>query len=184
MKKNLLFLLVFILHHGTSLFAQQTAANDDKIQWYSWNEAMALNKTQPRKLLIDVYTDWCGWCKVMDKQTFPDAEITNYLNKNFYCIKLNAEMRDTIEFSGNKFAWVSPEQGGGRNGIHTLAYSLLDGNMSYPTIVYLTEKLERVSISPGYKKPEQLMPELKFTGEEFYKTKNFNDYMKSSEKGN
>jgi thioredoxin-related protein len=156
----------------------KTSANADKVTWYSWQEAIELNKKAPRKLLVDVYTDWCGWCKVMDKQTFPNDTIADYLNKNFYCIKLNAEMRDSIQFAGNAFIWMSPEQGGGRNGIHTLAYSLLDGQMSYPTIVYLSEKLERIVISPGYKKPEQLLPELKYTAEEIYKTKSWNDYMK------
>ena len=95
-------------------------------------------------------------------------------------MKLNAEMRDSIQFAGNTFIWMSPEKGGGRNGIHTLAYSLLDGQMSYPTIVYLSEKFERIVISPGYKKPAQLLPELRFTAEEIYKTKSWNDYMKGN----
>ena len=158
--------------------APKRPVNSDKITWYSWQQAVELNKTAPRKLLVDVYTDWCGWCKVMDKQTFPNDSIADYLNKNFYCVKLNAEMRDSIQFAGNTFIWMSPEQGGGRNGIHTLAYSLLDGQMSYPTIVYLSEKFERIVISPGYKKPEQLLPELRFTAEEIYKSKSWNDYMK------
>ena len=149
----------------------------EKITWYSWQQAIELNKTTPKKLLVDVYTDWCGWCKVMDRETFPNDTIADYLNKNFYCVKLNAEMRDSIQFAGNTFIWMSPEKGGGRNGIHTLAYSLLDGQMSYPTIVYLSEKFERIVISPGYKKPAQLLPELRFTAEEIYKTKSWNDYI-------
>ena len=152
----------------------------ETITWYSWQQAVELNKTTPKKLLVDVYTDWCGWCKVMDKETFPNDTIADYLNKNFYCVKLNAEMRDSIQFAGNTFIWMSPEKGGGRNGIHTLAYSLLDGQMSYPTIVYLSEKFERIVISPGYKKPAQLLPELRFTAEEIYKTKSWNDYMKGN----
>ena len=152
----------------------------EKITWYSWQQAIELNKTTPKKLLVDVYTDWCGWCKVMDRETFPNDTIADYLNKNFYCVKLNAEMRDSIQFAGNTFIWMSPEKGGGRNGIHTLAYSLLDGQMSYPTIVYLSEKFERIVISPGYKKPAQLLPELRFTAEEIYKTKSWNDYMKGN----
>ncbi len=183
MKKHLLpIFLVALTTLAVSFTLKNNAPkqrpNADKVTWYSWQEAIELNKKAPRKLLVDVYTDWCGWCKVMDKQTFPNDTIADYLNKNFYCIKLNAEMRDSIQFAGNAFIWMSPEQGGGRNGIHTLAYSLLDGQMSYPTIVYLSEKLERIVISPGYKKPEQLLPELKYTAEEIYKTKSWNDYMK------
>jgi thioredoxin-related protein len=183
MKKQFLPLILLAITVAAVSFTlknngSKPLVNADKITWYSWQQAVELNKTAPRKLLVDVYTDWCGWCKVMDKQTFPNDTIADYLNKNFYCVKLNAEMRDSIQFAGNTFIWMSPEQGGGRNGIHTLAYSLLDGQMSYPTIVYLSEKFERIVISPGYKKPEQLLPELRFTAEEIYKSKSWNDYMK------
>jgi thioredoxin-related protein len=146
----------------------------ETVTWYTWQEAVELNKKQPKKLLVDVYTSWCGWCKVMDKETFTDPKIAEYLNKNYYCIKLDAEMKETIEFGGQKFEHIA---GVGRGGVHNFAYSLLDGQMSYPTIVYLTEKFERVVISPGYKKPNQLMPELKFTAEEAFKTKTFEAYM-------
>lgn len=146
----------------------------ETVTWHTWQEAVELNKKQPKKLLVDVYTSWCGWCKVMDKETFTDPKVAEYLNKNYYCVKLDAEMKETIEFNGHKFEHVA---NAGRGGVHTLAYSLLDGQMSYPTIVYLTEKFERVVISPGYKKPNQLLPELKFTAEEAFKTKTFEAYM-------
>ena len=183
MKKILLPVALLISILGIAAFtSKQTAPKplvfEKTVKWMSWEEAMEANKKQPRKIVVDVYTAWCGWCKVMDKQTFPNDTIADYLNKYYYCVKLDAEGRDTIKFDNKNFIYVSPEQGGGRNGIHTLAYSLLDGQMSYPTIVYLSEKLERIVISPGYKKPEQLLPELKYTAEEIYKTKSWNDYMK------
>ena len=152
----------------------------EKVKWLSWEEAIEANKKQPKKIVVDVYTDWCGWCKVMDRQTFPNDTIADYLNKYYYCVKLNAEGHDTIRFDNKNFVYVTPEQGGGRNGIHTLAYALLDGQMSYPTLVYLTEKMERVAISPGYKTPEKLLPELRFTAEEIFKTKSFDEYVKTN----
>ena len=145
-----------------------------KVKWLTWQEASELNKKEPKKILVDVYTSWCGWCKVMDKETFTDEKIAEYLSKNFYCVKLDAEMTEAIDFNGHKFEYV---QQGTSKGIHTLAYSLLDGNLGYPSIVYLTEKYERVVISPGFKKPEQLMNELKYTAEDIYKTKKFEDYV-------
>ena len=146
----------------------------EKIHWMTWQEAVEANKKEPKKFLVDVYTSWCGWCKVMDKETFTDETISAYLSKNFHCVKLDAEMKDAIEFNGHKFEFIA---GQGRGGVHTFAYSLLDGQMSYPTIVYLTDKFERVVISPGYKKPAQLLPELKFTAEEVFKKKTFEEYM-------
>ena len=188
MKKFFLPIALLIAAIGIAAFTNQQTKPispkplvfEEKVKWLSWEEAMEANKKQPRKIVVDVYTSWCGWCKVMDKQTFPNDTVADYLNKYYYCVKLDAEGRDTIRFSNQTFVYITPEKGGGRNGIHTLAYSLLDGQMSFPTLVYLTEKMERVAISPGYKTPEKLMPELRFTAEEAFRTKTFENFMKES----
>jgi thioredoxin-related protein len=166
-------LMVLGLSAMSFVVLKPVAPVGEKIEWLSWEQAVELNKTKPKKFLVDVYTDWCGWCKVMDKSTFPNDTIAKYLNKYFYCVKLNAEQRDTIRFNNYTFKYM--EQG--RNGVHELAYSLVDGQLSYPTIVYLSERFERIVISPGYKKPAQLLPELRYTGEEFYKTKTWDAFM-------
>ncbi len=156
--------------------ANKTIFSDKKpatVTWLTWQEAVELNKKQPKKILVDVYTDWCGWCKVMDRETFTNDTVATFLAEKFYCVKLDAEMKDAIDFNGHKFEFIA---GQGRGGVHTLAYSLLDGQMGYPTIVYLTENYERVVISPGFKRPTQLMSELKFTAEEVYKNKTWQEY--------
>jgi len=144
------------------------------LKWYSWEEAVAACEKEPRKIFVDVYTDWCGWCKVMDKKTFPIPEVKSYIEANFYPVKLDAEQKEDIVWNGTTFSW----RPAGRNGINMLAYSLLEGKTSYPTIVYLNEKFERIMISPGYKTPEQFLPELKFAAEEHYTTKTWEEYKK------
>ena len=143
------------------------------IRWYTWEQAVELNKKAPKKIFVDVFTPWCGWCKVMDRETFTKDDVAAYMSENFYCVKLNAEQREPITYEGKKFEFVTE----GKSGVHTLAYALLDGKMSYPTVVYLNERFERIMISPGYKKPEQILPELKFTKEEAYKTKSYEAYL-------
>lgn len=144
------------------------------LKWYSWEEAVAACEKEPRKIFVDVYTDWCGWCKVMDKKTFPIPEVKSYIEANFYAVKLDAEQKEDIVWNGNTFSW----RPAGRNGINMLAYSLLEGKTSYPTIVYLNEKFERIMISPGYKTPEQFLPELKFAAEEHYTSQTWEEYKK------
>ena len=158
---------------------QKIENQEGTVKWLSWTEALEANKKEPKKLFVDVYTNWCGWCKVMDRETFTDPEVAAYMSKNYYCIKLNAEMLDTIRFDNKTFAFVQPQDANGNpqgRGVHTLAYALLDGQMSYPTVVYLTEKLERIMISPGFKKPAQILPELRYTAEEMFKVKKWEDY--------
>ena len=150
------------------------AVAEGELKWYSWEEAVAACEKEPRKIFVDVYTDWCGWCKVMDKKTFPIPEVKSYIEANFYPVKLDAEQKEDIIWNGNTFSW----RPAGRNGINMLAYSLLEGKTSYPTIVYLNEKFERIMISPGYKTPEKFLPELKFAAEEHYTTQSWEEYKK------
>ena len=73
------------------------------VKWYTWDEAVEANKKEKKKFFVDIYTDWCGWCKRMDAQTFEEAEVAAYLNKHFYPIKLDAEQKANIEYGGYTF---------------------------------------------------------------------------------
>ncbi|NNE28297.1 MAG: DUF255 domain-containing protein [Saprospiraceae bacterium] len=143
------------------------------VRWYTFEEAVEANKKVKKKFMVDIYTDWCGWCKRMDANTFEKEDISAYLNDNFYPVKLDAEMKADVLFKGHTFNFIP---NAGRRGVHTLAYSLLDGKMSYPSIVFLDEKVDRIMVSKGYKGPEDFMKELKFTSEEHYKETNLATY--------
>ncbi len=172
------FATTILLLSGAALVAfiapkHTSAPPADTLKWYTWEEATELNKTAPKKIFVDVYTDWCGWCKRMDKSTFVDSSVVAYLSANFYPVKLNAEQKADIQFNGQTFKYV--DSGNGR-GVHTLAYSLLDGNLGYPSYVYLNEKFERIMISPGYKEPKDIMKEFKFAAEEQYNKTTWDKY--------
>ncbi len=146
-----------------------------EVKWYTFEEAVELSKKNPKKMMIDIYTPWCGWCKKMDKTSFVDPKVAAYLSKHFYAVKLDAEMKEEVLFNGHKFEFMSDA---GKRGVHTLAYSLLEGKMSYPSIVYMDEKMHRILISPGYKDGKDLLKELKFTGEEQYNVMKWEEYRK------
>lgn len=141
----------------TSNSTKNSAINNSQIKWYTLEEAVAANEKNPKKWVVDIYTDWCHWCKVMDKQTFTNPEVIQYMNENFYAVKFNGESKEKINFKGKEYKFVTA----GRRGINTLAYYWLDGRAAYPTIVYLDENLEKLKKSPGFKKPTQLLAELK-----------------------
>ena len=133
----------------------------EKINWLTWEEAVELNKENPKKIFIDVYTDWCGWCKRMDASTFSDSKVVKYVTDNFYAVKFDAEQKGDIEFNGHTFTFIKQ----GRRGVHTLAAALLDGRLGYPSVVYLNEKFERIATSPGYKGADAILKELTFAAE-------------------
>lgn len=147
----------------------------EEIKWVTWEEALVLNKTEGKKIFIDMYTDWCGWCKRMDATTFRNQSVINSISKDFYAVKFDAEQKEPIEFKGTKFEFTKA----GRRGAHGLAVALLEGRLSYPSFVYLDENLDGITISPGFKKPDGILPELQWVSEEHYKTKSFDEYMSS-----
>lgn len=143
-----------------------------RIQWMSITDAYAKNQKQPRKLLIDVYTDWCGWCKVMDKNTFRDPKVAAYINQKFYAVKLDAEQREPITLGPQKFEFV-PQ---GQKGYHQLAAALLNGQMSYPSVVFLDEKLGMIQPLPGYRDAKEFHLIATYFGDDHYKSQKFDTY--------
>ncbi|MDA3890187.1 MAG: DUF255 domain-containing protein [Salinivirgaceae bacterium] len=162
--KKLSFVLVLF---GTLLFVQDIHAQ--AVKWYTFSEAVKLNEKAPRKIMIDVYTDWCGWCKVMDEQTFQHPDIAKILNEKYYAVKFDAERRDTVIFQETVFL----NKGEGRRPTHDLAVALLNGKMSYPSIVFMNEKNQLITAVPGFQKPEQMEPLLMYIFQSLYE-KNLN----------
>jgi len=151
-----LFLFTFL---SAKLSAQYTVS-PSPVKWYDLSTAIELNKKNPRPLLIDVYTDWCSWCKFMMKTTFSNKGIASYINAHFYPIRLNAETMDTIEFKGKKYF----NRNVGHHPTHDLAGYLLEGRISYPTIIYFDRSGKKI-IDAGYKEPKDIEPVLVYVVE-------------------
>jgi thioredoxin-related protein len=169
--KKMTVLLSIIIAFGFNMrsHAQQTTTTEPtaKIKWLDIEEAVALNKKKPKMFFIDTFTDWCGWCKKMDATTFQNPVIVEYMNKNFYAVKFNAERKDTVNFNGKQYVNPNPT---GQRATHQLAQELLGGRMSYPSFVILDENLAKVTIIPGYRKAPDFESILHFFGDKVYVT--------------
>ena len=167
------YILIFFLFFSWSA----TSNAQGGLEWMSIEEAEALVKTadNPKKIFIDVYTDWCGWCKKMDQVTFNNPEVSDYMNANFYMVKFNAESKDDVFVKGTTFSFVPS----GRRGYHELAVALTQGKLSYPTVVFLDPELNMITPLPGFRTAQPFLQVAKFIGDNVYQHTSWEDYVKS-----
>ena len=147
--------------------------NNEKIVWLKIDEVPAKTKAENRPVLIDLYTDWCYWCKVMDKKTYTNSKVIDYINTHFYSVKLNAETKDAINWNNKNYAYNSKYQ------INDFALYLSYGRASFPTTVIIADEVSAPIPVAGYMEPKELEPILKYFGEGAYKTMNFPQFEKT-----
>lgn len=152
--------MLFMFSFALSLSAQ------GKVNWLTWEEALEKNQKEKRKIVVDIYTNWCGWCKKMEKTTFSTPHIADYINKNYYPIKFNAEQKEDIIFNNKLYKYVGNF---GRRGHHELAREIMRGKMSYPTVVFIDENLNIIQPIPGFQNAENFEMIMTYFAENFYK---------------
>ncbi|MEZ4887659.1 MAG: DUF255 domain-containing protein [Chitinophagales bacterium] len=147
-------------------YLRQITEKPEVVNWLTWQEAMELQKVEPRKIIVDLYTEWCVWCERMEKATFKHPVIAQYINENFYPVKFDAETRETINFRGRDFNYESQVE----RGYNMFSVYLTRGQLSYPSVVFLDEKANNPQPVKGFQNPVVMDKLLHFFGENHYLT--------------
>jgi len=164
MKKLILFIVII----G---FAFSGMAQEVKINWLSFEEAVAAQAKEPKKIMMDMFTTWCGPCRMLDKNTFQHKDVAEYVNKNYYAVKFNAEGDGDIKYKDQTFSNPNFDASRkGRNSQHQLASAF--GVNAYPTIIFLDENANLLLPVKGYHNPKQLEIFLKVFATNAYKNIN------------
>ncbi|THU39928.1 DUF255 domain-containing protein [Niastella caeni] len=148
------------------------AATVEKLKWMTLEDVASGLEKEKRPVLIDLYTDWCGWCKTMDKKTYSNKDVTSYVQQKFYPVKFDAEGRKAISWKGKTYEFNT------RHKTHDFAVYLTNGQLSYPTTVIIPVGGEPQAI-PGYLAPNELELIVKYFGEGKYGRVPFDEYQKS-----
>jgi len=179
MKKIGIILLVVVL----ASFKPMTKATETEINWVTIEEAIELQKNAPKKIIMDVYTNWCGPCKLLDKNTFHNADVVDYINEHFYAVKFNGEGNDEITYKENTYTNPNYDatKANRRNSAHQFTRAL--GVRAYPTMVFFDEEANVIAPISGYLKPRQIELYLKLFNTDKHKEMNtqekFNEYYKT-----
>lgn len=155
-----LYFILTVFMFSCNNAGTQEPDNYTEVPWVSISDVEALVEKKPKKILVDVYTPWCGPCKLMDKNTFTDPDIINQIGKNFYAVKFNAEGPEQVSFKGQTYANpnYNPARAKTRNAKHQLS-SFFNVN-GYPCLVIMDENMQIIDKILGYKTPAQLTGEL------------------------
>lgn len=153
------------------------------VKWMTITEAVNASKTTPKPIILDFYTDWCGWCKRMMATTYADPGLASYINQFFYPVKFDAEGKDTVVFQGKTYMPTSmaPKTS------HPLAIELLGGKMMYPSTLFLNgydiakDEFQVKMLAPGYLEKQKIEPILVFTLENVFRTTALETFSKNFE---
>ncbi len=136
---------------------------NSELKWKNLGDGVAAAKTANKKILVDVYTDWCGWCKKMDKEVYTDGGMQKYLNEKFVLVKLNAESDKKHTYNGGEYSEIEIAQ--------------MFGITGYPTTVFLMPNGEPITALPGYVKAEKFLKVLKYIGDDYYEKMKFGEFL-------
>lgn len=163
MNSMLILLLSSLLLTGAG--PKSGAKESAGLKWTNFTEGVREAKATNKKVLIDVYTNWCGWCKKMESDTYSDQGVKDYLVRNFVLVKLNAESNaeetiDTTQITDAQIASAFRVNG-------------------YPTTIFLESGGQPITAAPGYMGPAKFLKVLEYIGGDFYKKMGFEQFLKS-----
>ena len=140
----------------TFLLLSVTMTQAQEINWVTIEQALELQDKNPKKIIMDVYTNWCGPCKMLDKRTFKNKDVANYINENYYAVKFNGEGDATVNYKENTYTnpQYDPTKANRRNSAHQFARFMRVN--AYPTLVFFDEKGDFITPIKGFQTPQQL----------------------------
>ena len=133
------------------------------VNWVSFQEAIVQSPEANKKVLVDIFAPWCGWCSKMQDEAYMDKEILKYLESNFITARLDISIQDdTLHYNDLALPSAHLAAGFGAEGT--------------PTTVFLTDQGEYITRLPGYVKPDEFLTVLKFIATDSYRTETFAEF--------
>lgn len=152
---------------AAAVASSASAGEKQELKWRPFEAGFTEAKKTNKKIMIDVYTDWCLWCKRLDRDVYGNDQVAAYLNRQYITIKLNAESNAEIQFNETSYTEASLAQAFGVTG--------------YPAIIFFDSNGEPLDKLGGYVPADQFLPVIKYFGDDIYKTMSWNEFRQQTE---
>ncbi len=165
--KSLLLALILVMLIPRTLRAgdnHDSTATQNSLQWKTFDAGFTEAKKTGKKVMVDVFTTWCVWCKRLDKNVYGDPKIAEYLHEHYVTVKLNPETNTTVTYKDTAYSAAQFAQGFGVTG--------------YPTIIFFEPDGTPIDRLGGYVDASHFLPIIQFIGEDFFKTMSWQDFQK------
>lgn len=139
------------------------------VNWLTVQQVENLMRKETRPVIVDVYTGWCAYCKLMDATTWKNDSVRQYIAQHFYAIKLDAESKAPISWQGTEYLYKEKYK------VHDWAIKLLRGSIVYPSLVIIPEK-GAWQVLPGAFTATELEAALKYYGSKANERIDFETY--------
>lgn len=156
-------LTLSLLTLTASLLVADEKNKKESIAWLEFEKAVATAKKERRLLVVDFYTDWCGWCKVMDRDTYANAEVVKYAKARLVMAKVNAESGALTRYKDRSLTYQQ--------------LALAFGVRGYPATVFISPEGEFLTLVSGFIAPDQFLPILEFLAEGHYKSMKYEEFL-------
>jgi len=161
--RNLVLLIVISI---TFVACAKTGSGERSFELFTMAKAQKMAEAEQKKIIVDVYTDWCTWCKKLEREVYTDARIGDVVNEYFYVVRINAESEEEIIFNGRK--------------IKMSELSSSFGVKTYPSTVFIDSNGQTIGQQSGYMEVEVFEKLLAYVGSSAYKNLQFDDFSVNS----
>jgi thioredoxin-related protein len=160
--KRFLFILSVLLFSLTN----SNSGDHPGLNWLDIEKGIPKATREKKLIILDAYTDWCSWCKVMDEKTYTDPKVVEYMNQRYVAIKMDAE-------SSTPFLYQTSQESG-----RTLSMKM--GVQAYPTTLFLESNGDLITAVPGYLPPEDFIQIITFIGERYFEKMTWKEFQEKN----